>query len=95
MQLTPLNIWEGKIVPFPTQSQYLEEMEDPDDYTKIFILFSGTTFYPNGGWDDFKGHFSTVEQAVNFLNKEVDIYDREWFQIVNIETREVVVSHNG
>ena len=93
MQLTPLNIWEGKIVPFPIQSKYLDEIEDPDDYTKIYLLFSGSKHYPLGGWNDFKGHFSTIEQAVNFLNKEVDIYEREWFQIVNIETRKVVVSN--
>jgi hypothetical protein len=83
------NNQNNKIIPLPS---YEEELEDPDDYTRIYLLFTGALQYPTGGWYDFKGHFSTIEQAVNFLNKEVDIYEREWFQIVNIETREVVMS---
>lgn len=87
--LYPPNQPNNKII---SLSSLQEELEDPDDYTRIYLLFTGALQYPTGGWYDFKGHFSTVEQAVNFLNKEIDIYEREWFQIVNVETREVVMS---
>lgn len=30
---------------------------------KRFLLFAFDTYYPNGGWDDFKGSFDTVEEA--------------------------------
>lgn len=29
----------------------------------MFYLFAGDTFYPNGGWGDFKGHFISFEEA--------------------------------
>lgn len=88
--LSPPSPPNPKIVPLYSQ----DEIEDPDDYTQIYILFSGALQYPVGGWKDFKGHFSTVELAVKFLNSSVDIYDREWFQIVNIDTREVVMQND-
>lgn len=88
------NTLKDKSIPFPDQSQYIDEFEDEDDYTAIYLLFSGRNIIPLGGWDDFKGHFPTVDLAVAFLNKEVDIYERQWFQIVNIETRHVVMSED-
>lgn len=36
------------------------------------MLFSGSAFYPLGGWDDFKGYFETVEDAKKSLLAQDD-----------------------
>jgi hypothetical protein len=45
---------------------------------KPFLAFGGDQYYPSGGWDDFKGAFSSEEEA----------YDRvcslEWFNVVDV-----------
>lgn len=45
---------------------------------KPFLAFGGHHYYPSGGWDDFKGAFSSEEEA----------YDRvspyEWFHVVDV-----------
>lgn len=28
-----------------------------------YLLFAGSHYYPNGGWEDFKGDFDSVEAA--------------------------------
>ena len=80
------------ILPFP-YSLLVHDEDDNDIYDRIFLLFCGCEFYPHGGWKDFKGNFKTVEKALSYLNSEIDIYERAWFHIVNIETLDVVVEH--
>ena len=44
-----------------------------------YLLFAGSSFYPSGGWDDFKGYFHSIEDAQIWLNSE-EYY--EWAHIV-------------
>jgi len=30
----------------------------------MFILFAGDSYYPGGGWRDFKGYFGSLELAL-------------------------------
>ncbi len=31
----------------------------------MFLLFAGDTYYPSGGWEDYRGSFATLESAVD------------------------------
>lgn len=33
------------------------------------MLFAGCYYYPDGGWEDFRGYFDSVEEAIEFLLK--------------------------
>ena len=44
---------------------------------KRYALFTGDDYYPRGGWDDFKGSFDTVEDALAAPRGE-------WFQVVDL-----------
>lgn len=37
------------------------------DVTIKPMLFAGSTFYPHGGWEDFRGYFDTIEDAKKWL----------------------------
>ena len=55
---------------------------------KRYLLFYGDAYYPSGGWDDFKGYFDTVEEALKEVSK--GSFKPDWYQIVDDETgREV------
>lgn len=52
-----------------------------------YMLFSGYAYYPQGGFDDFKGAFETIEECeAAFKNLT---YDNEWGQIVSTESMEI------
>ena len=55
-----------------------------------FLLFYGDTYYPNGGWDDFKGAFATVEQATEAAHQSKS----DWWQVVDVREHKVVAAHN-
>lgn len=61
-------------------------MERQPGPLKRFLLFCGADYYPSGGWGDFVGDFETMEEALERKN----VINEEWFQIVDIETAEVV-----
>jgi len=44
------------------------------------MLFWGDTFYPNGGWKDFRGFFDSVDEAKEFSEKNLSCY--MWAHIV-------------
>lgn len=48
-----------------------------------FTLFSGSAFYPCGGWEDFKGQFDTIEAAKLWLQKESPDATFKWAHIVH------------
>ncbi len=61
----------------------------------MFALFAGDVYYPYGGWGDFKGMFTTVEEAKDFFDKgerwgDDHIHHWNWYQVVNLETKEIV-----
>lgn len=56
---------------------------------KQFLLFSGDTYYPGGGWEDYKGDYATQEEAIAASKAD----EHDWFQIVDLQTTQIV--HEG
>jgi len=56
---------------------------------KRFVLFAGDTYYPCGGWDDFKDSFSTMVEAVEAARAWIDS-GGSWAHVVDLETGERV-----
>lgn len=55
----------------------------------MFLLFSGAE-YEGYGWCDFKGKFTTLADAVNYVESpNFDSY-REWWHVVDMDTLEIV-----
>lgn len=59
------------------------------DKEKRYALFGGDCYYPEGGFNDFRGAFDTVKAAV----RQAKAKKMEWFHILDLETLSVV--HNG
>lgn len=51
---------------------------------KRFALFAGMHYYPNGGWEDFRGSFDSIEETKEFIG------NNDWFQIVDFTVGEIV-----
>jgi hypothetical protein len=49
-----------------------------------FLLFAGIFYYPNGGWDDFKGSYDTPAEAA----KAVLTMKNDWWHAVDTKTGE-------
>jgi hypothetical protein len=46
---------------------------------KRYLLFSGATYYPAGGWHEFRADFATLDEAIaNYTPAEYD-----WAHIVD------------
>lgn len=55
----------------------------------MFLLFSGAE-YEGKGWNDFVGEFSTLADAVSYVESpDFDSY-REWWHVVDMGTMEIV-----
>jgi hypothetical protein len=52
---------------------------------KRYLAFSGDTYYPGGGWNDFNGGADTVDEARKLIPNGFD-----WYQIVDTETQTVM-----
>lgn len=59
---------------------------------KRFWTFSGDTYYPIGGMQDFKGSFDTKEEASAFLLKKFNM-GFEWFHIYDSQECKVVMAN--
>lgn len=59
-----------------------------------FILFSGPTYYPGGGWGDYAGAYCTLEEALNAAAKEHVDRGHDWWQVVDLRTLKVVKQSN-
>jgi hypothetical protein len=46
------------------------------------MLFAGESFYPIGGWDDFKGFFDDVESAKKWIEEQEPDGMDKWAHIV-------------
>lgn len=54
---------------------------------KRYLVFSGSDYYPSGGWTDFKGSIDSLESLSNiyeFVNGD------DWWHIVDSTTGEIV-----
>lgn len=53
---------------------------------KRYLVFKGSDYYPNGGWEDFSGDFDTIEEA-----REAATTNRyEWSHIIDTTTKKEV-----
>ena len=50
-----------------------------------YAIFAGSYYYPSGGWNDFKGSFTTERLALLYV---ANMPRCDWFQIVDLETGE-------
>jgi hypothetical protein len=57
-----------------------------------YAIFGGDYYYPNGGWDDLREDFETVEQAQTYVREELvtviwggDMRD-QWWHIIDLNT---------
>lgn len=48
--------------------------------TPQYFVFAGESYYPGGGWQDYKGAVETIEQALTLVAN----IDCDWWQIVLI-----------
>lgn len=46
-----------------------------------YLVFAGDQYYPQGGWDDFRGSFEDLHEAID----RIDL-NAEWWHIVDLET---------
>lgn len=54
----------------------------------MFLMFSGSYYYPEGGWRDLVGVYNTLEEAKN----EAHTKGEHWLHIVDAESLEIVSS---
>ena len=63
---------------------------------KRYMLFAYAGYYPSGGWNDFRGSFDSVDEALVALKSlDREEYSRaEFWHIIDSETLEYV-EHKG
>lgn len=55
---------------------------------KNFLLFAGCSFYPDGGWIDYRGSFDTQDEAIEYAKKlEASV---DWWHVVNLLLQSIV-----
>ena len=70
---------------------------------KKYFLFTGDWYYPYGGARDFRGAFLSVQDAeLKFAEIENTVIDDEfpfnthqWYNVLNIETGEIVSGNDS
>lgn len=57
-----------------------------------YALFAGSTYYPSGGWNDWRGSFSTIEEALIAGMDSVVHFGSgfDWWHIVDQEAGEII-----
>lgn len=53
---------------------------------KRYIAFVGSTYYPEGGWDDFAGDFDDPDEAA----ADVQSNDWNWGHVIDLTTGKCV-----
>lgn len=53
-------------------------------------LFFGDVHYPHGGYNDFYGYFSSIEEAKEYMEKNYSVEPSMWAHIVINDT--IIVS---
>lgn len=51
-----------------------------------YLLFAGSAYYADGGWNDWHGDFDSIEEAL--VHRTTLHYD--WWHIVDITTKAIV-----
>lgn len=60
---------------------------------KRYILFAGYSFYPEGGWCDFKGDFDCTDDAEAHLSNISDGESLIWHHVIDTETMSLMPGH--
>lgn len=55
-----------------------------------YLLFGGDTYYPGGGWEDYRGGFDSVEDALRAAARGSD-----WWHIVDLESGRIIEDQEG
>jgi hypothetical protein len=50
---------------------------------KPFLLIAGFNYYPSSGTEDWRGTYSTYEEAEAAL-KDIECDDYDWYEIVDL-----------
>lgn len=53
-----------------------------------FLLFGGDNYYPQGGWGDFKGSFTSGEAAI----REAANWGWDWWHVIDLMDGAVVTA---
>lgn len=53
---------------------------------KRFLVFSGMTYYPQGGMKDFQKDFDTYIEALEFLVEN----SNDWWQIYDLQENKIM-----
>lgn len=53
---------------------------------KRFLLFVGSDYYPEGGWNDFIGQFDEKDQSIQAAANLVC----DWWQVVDCYSQQIV-----
>jgi hypothetical protein len=63
-----------------------------------YLLFAGDEYYPSGGWQDYKGRFDSVKEALKAAasgTKNLDFQGTwDWWQIVDLATGKMVMEYD-
>ena len=76
-------------------SNFILMKEEANIQWKYFLLFAGKKYYPEGGWNEFIGNFSSIEEAKKGLVKESNSDEYLWSHIVDLLTSEIVLIGNN
>jgi len=60
--------------------------ESPKKIMKRYLVFGGSQYYPDGGWDDFKESFNNKEAAILHARECEGEWDYSWSQVIDTET---------
>lgn len=52
----------------------------------MYLIFVGDTYYPGGGWKDFRCTATSLHDAVCRAANEPG----DWWQVVDLDTKEIV-----
>lgn len=47
-----------------------------------YAIFAGDSYYPNGGWEDFRAAFETLEEATDYVRHFASKAD--WYDVVDL-----------
>lgn len=58
---------------------------------KQFLVFAGDDYYPQGGWEDFRGMYDDFQSASERLDDLIDQADVDWGHVVDLEAGVIVL----
>lgn len=66
----------------------------PFEIWQRYILFAGDGFYPEGGWNDWRGNYEKLEDLKEDLEKLNETWHFDWWHIVDMTTWDVIADQN-